>query len=82
MSMERVTFIISPATLDKAHRLCRQLNVHNLSELFDQMVEELDWQCNYSKPVRAALLADRAISKAANSSDSQGNSSRSGEQPA
>ena len=80
MSMERVTFVISPATLDKAHRLCRQLNVHNLSELFDQMVEELDWQCNYSKPVRAALLASRAISKAAEvSSDRSGHSAQTGD---
>ena len=80
--LEKITLSISASTLHRAEALCRQLSVHDLSQLFDQMVEELDWSCNYSTPVRAALLADRAISKAAKGSDSQGDSPRTGEQPA
>ena len=83
MSTERIFINAYPATLEKAKSLMRQLAINSFDDLFDQMVEDLDWSVNYSGPVRAALLASRAIAKAASVKDGpQGDGPRTGEQPA
>lgn len=77
-----VTIGMHPNVHNKMQLLMRQCGVNSIEKLFEQMIDELDWSINYSRPVNAALLANRAVCKAANSSkDSQGKSSRTGEQP-
>ena len=63
--MPLITLDVPQAAVDKAKAICATLGVHNLSQLFDQMVEELEWNLYYAPPVRAALLASRAASKVA-----------------
>jgi hypothetical protein len=78
-----ITFSISVETHTRMRRLMGQCGINSIEELFTQMVDELDWSVNMASPVKAALLATRAISKAASSSNgsANGNSSRTGEQP-
>ena len=83
MTCERLILNVLPSTVEKAKSLMRQLAINSFDDLFDQMVEDLDWSVNYSGPVRAALLASRAIAKAASVKDGpQGDGPRTGEQPA
>mgnify|MGYP001564620300 CR=1 FL=1 len=63
--MPLITLDVPQAAVDKAKSICATLGVHNLSQLFDQMVEELEWNLYYAPPVRAALLARRAAGKVA-----------------
>ena len=63
--MPLITLDVPQAAVDKAKAICATLGVHNLSQLFDQMVEELEWNLYYAPPVRAALLARRAAIGAA-----------------
>lgn len=63
--MPLITLDVSQSTLDKAKSISITLGVHSLSQLFDQMVEELEWNLYYAPPVRAALLASRAVGKTA-----------------
>lgn len=81
--IEGLHLVASTDTVNRAEALMEHLSISNMSELFERAVQELEWQTKYANPVRAALLASRAIGKAADSSsNSLGNNSRTGDQPA
>ena len=63
--MPLITLDVPQSAVDKARALCNTLGVHSISQLFDQMVEELEWNCYYAPPVRAALLASRVPGRTA-----------------
>lgn len=63
--MPLITLDVSDSTLWKARSISVTLGVHSLSQLFDQMVEELEWDLYYSPPIQAALHASRVAGKMA-----------------
>lgn len=77
-----ISFQISLTTHERMRKLMGQCGVTSIEHLFEQMIDELDWQINMSSPVKAALLASRAISKAAAlGNDSQEDNPRTGVEP-
>lgn len=63
--MPLITLDVPQAAVDKAKAICVTLGVHDLSQLFDEMVAELEWNLYYAPPVRTVLLARRAAIRTA-----------------
>lgn len=47
---------VKTETLNRAQIICIELGIRDLSQLFDQMVEEMDWDIHYAARIKQALL--------------------------
>lgn len=71
----KVDIEMSYNTYHKAQSLCNTLGIHNFNQLWDQLIEELEWNTYHAVPVRAALL-QRLVGSAAAGPNPTGQTSK------